>query len=109
MTPSRDINRSGKGSIGVEQYFTATAPVALFLNELFEVSFPAYHKKYKRAFVAGRWTTSDPGPWLGRAIVYKLQVDAHVDGLDDGPAAIFNVGSYTGGKLNLPDLGLVLE
>jgi|SRR5258707_7707321 hypothetical protein len=109
MTPSGDILRSGKGAIGVQQYFASSAPVAFFLNELFKVSFPAYHEKYKPAFAAGRWVESDPGPWLGRAIVYKLQVDIHVDGLDDGPAAIFNVGSFTGGKLNIPDLGLVLE
>jgi len=49
------------------------------------------------------------GPGLGRAIVYKLQVDAHIDGLDDDPTAIFNIGSFKRGKLNLPDLGLILE
>jgi len=81
----------------------------MYLSACFEVAFPNYYAKYKAAFEAGIWTTKDPGPWLGRAIVWKLPVQTHVDGLDDGPTAIFNIERYTGGKLSLPDLRVKLE
>jgi hypothetical protein len=51
----------------------------------------------------------DPGPWLGRVIVYKLQVLMHKDKRDGGPAAIFNVGNYKGGGIVLPQLGSVFK
>lgn len=90
-------------------YFIASKEVAIFLDALFKVAFPKEHKRYAEAFKAGRWECSDPGPWLGRAIVWKLQVLPHRDGLDGGPTAIWNMGIYTGGELYLPDLGLKLR
>lgn len=98
-----------KGQLMVRRYFIATKPVALYLRECFAVAFPSYYKRYCMAFEAGRWIMEDPGPWLGRAIVWKLPVNSHVDGLDDGPTAIFNCGSYTGGALNLPDIHVKLQ
>jgi hypothetical protein len=76
------------------------------LSAYFAVAFPEEHKKYQQAFKAGVWLSEDPGPWLGCAIVYKLQVDPHQDKSDGGPTAIFNVGQYTGGDLYLTSLGL---
>ena len=93
----------------VKRYFEATRPVALHLSACFKVSFPEYHAKYSEAFKAGVWEISDPGPWIGRAIVWKLPVKTHRDSLDDGPTAIFNFGNYTGGNLYLPDLKVKLE
>lgn len=93
----------------VKRYFIATQPVAIYLAEMFKVSFPVYYERYWSAFEAGAWIKEDPGPWVGRAVVYKLQVNNHVDGLDDGPTAVFNFGYYTGGEMYLPDLRLKLE
>jgi len=111
MTHSRDM--AGRGcctaQMHVRRYFEATKPVALRLSACFKVAFPDYYAKYKAAFEAGVWTSEDPGPWLGRAIVWKLPVKTHMDGLDEGPTAIFNFGSYTGGNLYLPDLQVKLE
>lgn len=77
---------------------------------MFEVAFPVEYAKYKVAFDAGQWYAENPGPWLARAVVYKLQVDNHRDGLDaDGPAACFGSGRYVGGELYLPDLGAKLS
>ncbi|KAK7012364.1 hypothetical protein R3P38DRAFT_2550174 [Favolaschia claudopus] len=52
---------------------------------------------------------ADPGPWIGRAIVYKLEVLEHVDGLDDGPTASFCVGDFAGGELYLSDIDVKLS
>ncbi|KIM35729.1 hypothetical protein M413DRAFT_32286 [Hebeloma cylindrosporum] len=111
MTPSKDMIEKGScgSAVEVKRYFIATRPVALHLSKCFEVAFPQYYIQYKAGFKAGVWMTEDPGPWLGRAIVWKLQVKTHMDGLDDGPTAIFNMGDYTGGELYLPDLKVKLE
>ena len=108
MTPSTDCYRSGKGIMGLKHYYQASEPVARFLANCFKASYPDYFETYSEAFKAGVWTASDPGPWIARAIVWKLQVHTHQDGLDDGPTAIFNCGKYEGGELYLPDLGLKL-
>ncbi|KAK6984723.1 hypothetical protein R3P38DRAFT_3375015 [Favolaschia claudopus] len=75
--------------------FQATQEVAIYLSCMFEVASPEYYLKYSAAFKAGVC----PGPWIGRAIVYKLQVMEHVDGLDDGPTASFCVGDFEGGEM----------
>ena len=98
--------RGSHSSLAVRWYYRATAKVAAILDEYFAVSFPDEHLKYQKAFKAGVWLMEDPGPWLGRAIVYKLQVKQHQDRSDGGPTAIFNVGQYTGGHLYLTSLGL---
>lgn len=85
----------------------ATKPVAQLLAQYFKLAFPDCYQRYSRAFDAGVWELADPGPWLGRAIVYKMQVGVHVDGLDgQGPTAAFPVGWFEGGEMYLPDLGL---
>ena len=106
----KDIFPTCNGAVEVKYYFIATEALAIYLAKMFKVSFPEYYEKYRHAFAAGHWFGNlDPGPWLGRAIVYKLQVLTHVDGLDDGPTAVFNFGYYTEGEMYLPDLGLKLE
>jgi hypothetical protein len=109
MSISTDNFRSGKGLMAVEHYYRASAAITQYLSTCFKASYPEYFETYSEAFKAGVWVTSDPGPWIGRAIVWKLQVHTHQDGLDDGPTAIFNCGRYQGGELYLPDLGLKLS
>jgi hypothetical protein len=106
LIPSLDMCRGSHSSLAVKWYFQATAEVAEILSAYFAIAFPQEYQKYRQAFQAGIWHTEDPGPWLGRAIIYKLQVLQHQDRLDGGPTAIFNVGQYTGGNLYLPMLGL---
>jgi hypothetical protein len=76
---------------------------------MFKVSWPEDYEKYRKAFEAGVWVEDDPGPWLGRAIVWKLQVLPHRDGLDGGPTAIFCLGRFSGGECYLPDLHIKLR
>ncbi|KAJ7746089.1 hypothetical protein B0H14DRAFT_2985754 [Mycena olivaceomarginata] len=92
--PSSDFFRGCQAALAVRYYYRATRE---------------YHAKYTKAFKAGVWEPADPGPWIGRAIVYKLQVSEHVDGLDDGPTASFCVGDFEGGPMYLPDIGMKLS
>lgn len=109
MVPSADFMRSAKAAQEVKYYMRASRPPALRIAALFQKSFPACYKKYKKVFDAGVWERADPGPFLGRALVWKLQVEPHRDGLDAGPAVCFPLGSFTGGELYFPDLGLKLR
>ncbi|KIY62946.1 hypothetical protein CYLTODRAFT_360727, partial [Cylindrobasidium torrendii FP15055 ss-10] len=95
----------------VSHYYSETRDIAIYLASLFKASFPAYYEKYSKAFEAGQWTEADPGPWIGRAVVFKLQVECHVDGLDNGPSAIFCAGEgrFSGGECLLPDLNIKLS
>lgn len=106
--PSADFVRNAQCAVGCEYFMRISRPDALRLSALFKSLYPAFHEKYRKAFEAGVWVRADPGPFLGRAIVWKLQVEPHRDGLDAGPAICFPLGSFTGGALYLPDLGLKL-
>ncbi|EDR13518.1 uncharacterized protein LACBIDRAFT_322506 [Laccaria bicolor S238N-H82] len=64
------------------------------VGECFKVAFPNYYSQYKAAFEAGAWMMEDPGPWLGRAIVWKFPVETHVDSLDDWSSLLSPTYSY---------------
>jgi hypothetical protein len=51
----------------------------------------------------------DPGPFLGRAIIYKLQGKFHKDQRDAGPSVSFGVGYYDGGEICFPQLKAKLK
>jgi hypothetical protein len=71
---------------------------------MFEAAFPKLYPEYQEAFDAGVWLQDDPGPFLARAIVYKLQSKLHRDSNDVGPSACFPVGNYEGGEMLFPQL-----
>lgn len=108
MTPSAELAavKTATAAMHIDHYYNISRPFALRLSLMFKHSFPEYWRQYERAFAAGRWyrVYDDPGPFVGRAIVYKLQVLPHRDGLDGGPAVIFPVGRFSGGELYLPDM-----
>jgi len=109
MVPSKDFLRSGQGAQAVRKYLTDTKRTSARLAGMFQATFPDYYEKYRKAFLAGCWAEEDKGSWIGRVIVWKLQVGLHRDTLDKGPAACFPCGNYEGGQLCLPDLDAKLK
>lgn len=101
---SNDMVRTCQATAAVDWYFQNTQCVARMLAAMFQVFFPEAYQEYKAAFDAGIWVQADPGPWLGRAIVHKLQVSMHYDRNDAGPTASFPVGQYTGGHMEVAEL-----
>lgn len=95
---------AGSNSIrlAIENYYIASSPVTRILAEYFKVLFPNAYKKFKAAFDAGQWVKGDPGPWLGRALIFKLQGSLHVDDKDEGPTVSFPCGHYRGGHMIVP-------
>ena len=93
-------------ALSVVHFIKFSITIALKIEANFKALFPEYYELYKEAFDASVFYSDDPGPFLGRAVVWKLPVKCHVDDLDAGPCVIYNMGYYTGGKLLLPDLKL---
>jgi hypothetical protein len=71
---------------------------------MFEAAFPRKYAEYQKAFEAGVWFQDDPGPFLARAIIYKLQSKLHKDSKDAGPCVCFPVGYFEGGEMLFPQL-----
>ncbi|EIM79692.1 uncharacterized protein STEHIDRAFT_126381 [Stereum hirsutum FP-91666 SS1] len=85
-------------------YFLATDPIAVRIAAYFEVFWPRFYAKYRQAFDAGVWVREDRGPFLGRVLVYKLQVSLRQDRGDFGLTVTFNAGCFEGGEYYFPDL-----
>ncbi|TEB17147.1 hypothetical protein FA13DRAFT_1650302 [Coprinellus micaceus] len=109
LYPSRDMSRTSTGYLSVSNYYLETEATAREVGDRLEAAYPLYFKKYSQAFAAGVANVLDPGPYIGRALVWKMQVKVHQDGLDEGPAATFPCGYYSGGYLYIPQLGLKLS
>jgi hypothetical protein len=85
-------------------YYKATNLLAKRLSAIFEILMPECFQTFKNAFDAGEWKGDDPGPWLGRAIVYKLQVSLHKDRNGGGPTASYPIGFFSGGEMLIPQI-----
>ncbi|KAF6755994.1 hypothetical protein DFP72DRAFT_1067298 [Ephemerocybe angulata] len=108
LYPSGDTAKGGMAALVSDHYFRKTLPVSHGIRSRFKLAFPEYFGPYDEAFLAGQHNMTDPGPFLGRALVWKMQVLPHQDGLDEGPAAIFPSGYFEGGVLSITDLNLRL-
>jgi len=97
MVPSKDFHRSGQGTQAVKKYFTDKEGTLARLASMFQAAFPDCYEKYRKAFEVGCWTKEDKGPWIGRVIVWKLQVSLYRDALDEGPTACFPCRNYEDG------------
>lgn len=95
--PSADIRGRGvaKNGQAARWYIRMTRIIHLYLSILMQRVFPEEYKKYKTAFEKACWTC-DEGCWIGRSVVWKCQVDLHLDGGDGvlGICAILNCGFY---------------
>ena len=101
---SSEFTRSGTALGGIRCWYRLTQPVALLLAVIFKELFPEDYKEHKKAFDAGVWFEEDPGPWLGRAIIYKLDGLIHIDRNDRTPTVSFPCGLFVGGEMMIPQL-----
>lgn len=101
--------------ITTEYFIDRTKVVHQILAKMMRKAFPDEWRKYHDSYAAGRWLREDTkyGMWLGRAVVWKLQINLHRD-CSDGESGIcccFNGGDYKpacdgGGMMVFPDLDL---
>jgi hypothetical protein len=104
LCPGGIYSGSNKARLAIKHYYIASSPVARMLATYFEKLFPTAYEKSWVAFEAGKWVQGDPGPWLGRALIYKLQGSFHVDDKDEGPTVSFPCGHFSGGEMIPPQL-----
>lgn len=90
-------------------YYSLSQSVARTVALAFKAVFPEWYGVYQDAFEAGVWFMEDPGPFLGRAVVYKLQGRLHRDRHDCGPSVSFPVGQFVGGEMIFPQLNVKLQ
>ncbi|KAJ8694407.1 hypothetical protein PTI98_009331 [Pleurotus ostreatus] len=102
---SADIHESSSGVAATRAYYTATKEIAGLLGLVVKTLLPEQYEKYQEAFEAGVWfADEDPGPFLGRAVVWKLQLRMHKDKADAGFSISIPFGAYTGGYMIIPQL-----
>src|SRR5579875_2855431 len=100
MTPSAIQSQNAFSNLIVHEWFNQTVEVHLFLERVFEQEFPTEYAAQKKRYVAAKWCKVDPGPYLGRAVIYKMVASSsHMDSHDACPTAIFPVGYWTKGHL----------
>ena len=109
LGPGGAYGLSSSARLAIENYYLASSPLAKTLSQYFEVLFPESYRKFRKAFEAGVWVQEDPGPWLGRALIYKLQGSLHVDEKDEGPTVSFPCGYFEGGEMIVPDFDVKLR
>ncbi|KAJ7484586.1 hypothetical protein FB451DRAFT_1393121 [Mycena latifolia] len=103
--PSADMAAgTAAQSKAVIHYFKVTYPFTLVVSEQFHGVFLDYHARHLKAFNAGCYLQNDdPGLFIGHAIMWKLQVWAHLDSLEGGPVATTPEGAFQRGGLVFPD------
>ena len=99
--------------------------ITIQLDQMAKASLsPQEYKRLEKSYAAGyRWTCSSVkpsevkdhfgnpligGPFLGKVMLWKLQVGVHRD-VKDFICCIINSGEYNGGACILPDLGVKLK
>lgn len=103
------MSGSGKYLATLKWFFQSTAIVWKVVAIYFKIFFPEYYEKYQQAFEAGQWEQCDFGPFIGKAVIYKLDVFVHLDRRDAGPVVSFPSGIFEGGSMSLPQLRLKLQ
>jgi hypothetical protein len=98
------VTRTAAHSKAIIHYFQVTDELALVVSKQFRGVFPGYHTQYLKAFKAGcHLPLNDPGPFITCAFVWKLQVRAHLDGLEAGPVGTTPEGGFEHRGLVFPD------
>ena len=109
MYISGDVTTGSTTVAAAGSHYSLTESITRTIALAFKIVFPDWYDIYQDAFEAGVWFEDDPGPFLGRAIVYKLQSKLHRDRHDIGPSVSFPVGQFTGGEMVFPQLKTKLQ
>ena len=106
---SRDLVGSSAFALAWENHLKDSETVHTMLGIALGLSFPDIHADYSKAFQAGAVFEADPGPWIGRAILWKMQTDGlHFD-TNDGYTADTAFGNFKNGYLELPQFQVRLR
>ena len=104
LSLSFDCTHTSTAIMSMESYYKLTRPLAEHLAVMYKVLIQELYKTLKPAFTAGWWFKQNPGPWVGCALLYKLQAELHLDGNDVRSSISFPCGDFWGSQMLVPQL-----
>ncbi|KAK7433512.1 hypothetical protein VKT23_015167 [Stygiomarasmius scandens] len=108
MTPSKSHSARAGCGIAIETWYESSVEVNDFLGAIFKKEFPEEYPRFLKAHKAARWRKSDPGPYVGKVVIWKLSGSPHIDQGDPCPTATFGLGCFEGGNMEILDIGVKL-
>ncbi|KAF9007272.1 hypothetical protein BDZ89DRAFT_965696 [Hymenopellis radicata] len=102
MSPSAATNAAHY--VAQDVFVERTQIITTIASALYKSFWPIEYEDARRTFKAGRYFRDDCGPWLGRAVGYKVPTTTHPDEGDKGPTFLTSAGSFTGGNLQIHNL-----
>lgn len=106
-------DRHGNGSVRRFGYNKAWQSQVIGMDQIIKLKLCASDKKVHdelcKSHKAGKASDESVGPYLGKALVWKYQVDVHLDDDDVGLCAITCMGEFEGAILVIPQLRLKIR
>ncbi|KAF9020256.1 hypothetical protein BDZ89DRAFT_1138765 [Hymenopellis radicata] len=102
MTPSGAS--SATTHVAQVAFIERTQVVTSIASALYQEFWKKEYTGALKTFKAGRFFSEDRGPWLGRALGYKVPTTTHPDEGDTGPTFLTCAGSFNGGHLQFHEL-----
>ncbi|KAJ7788756.1 hypothetical protein B0H14DRAFT_3892267 [Mycena olivaceomarginata] len=105
--PQSDFLRGCQAALAVKHYYRATQEVAIISAACSRLRTQSTMPDTRQAFKSWRLETADPGPWIGKAIVYKTsRYRSTLMGWMMTNGFLLRRGTSTGGAMYLPDIGM---
>lgn len=93
LSVSSDTVCNSSFRLSLEWYIAQSQPITGILAGYLNVFWPEVYHEFKKRFAAGRTIDSDTGPWIARALLYKMWLFMHYDQYDKDVRASFACGS----------------
>ncbi|KAJ3854704.1 hypothetical protein EV368DRAFT_36283 [Lentinula lateritia] len=97
--------------MAIQHWYEVTPEFGNLLSSVFNQEWPDKWEEAMKRFKAGKWQAANPGPWVGKAIVYKLTSSIHPDEEDaeECPTVTVPVGHFVGGHIQFLDIHARLQ
>jgi hypothetical protein len=103
LSPSFKVN--GSAFEVHEKWFECCVQSNVWLNEIMRHEHREKYDVFVKAHKAGRWMQADPGPHIGRVLVWKRHSTDHMDNADSLPTVVIVLsGEFVGGYMEFLDL-----
>ncbi|KAJ3804585.1 hypothetical protein F5876DRAFT_82921 [Lentinula aff. lateritia] len=95
-----------QGPMAIQHWYKVTLESGNLLSSVFKQEWPDKWEEAMKYFKAGKWQAANPGPWVGKAIVYKLTSSIRPDKEDAEEYHIVTVpvGHFVGGHILFLDI-----
>jgi hypothetical protein len=90
----------------MNQWLKETTYLNTLMKSMFKTEWPESFERFDHAFKSARLNKLNPGPWHGKAVVWKSDSHVHADTKDseECPTSCVPIGQYTRGEMELFDM-----